>query len=190
MASNTSEKILEVAGKLFVKQGYTATSIRQIAEETGIGKATIYHHFKDKEAIVTALMNQQTLNMQAMLTSLKSVDDPYKRFQLAVDVSVENLFKTSEIFHIVRREIPSGIEITQSKLKAFFDEYLKFLSESIQLGIDRGLFRPIVPKDGARILLAIIQGTFASAYITGSTLQITDEIKRSMLDIFYNGIEK
>jgi len=105
VSSNTFEKILEASNQLFVKQGYTATSIRQIAEVAGIGKATIYHHFKDKEAIVMALMNQQTSNMKDMLRKIKSVTDPSNRLKFAVEMSIGNLFKSSEIFQIVRREM-------------------------------------------------------------------------------------
>ena len=60
MTTDTREKILQVASKLIVRQGYTATSISQIAAETGIGKATVYHHFPDKEAIVYALLDRSS----------------------------------------------------------------------------------------------------------------------------------
>jgi AcrR family transcriptional regulator len=60
MSSDTRNTILQVANRLFVRQGYTATSTRQIAEEAGIGKATIYHHFPDKQAIVLALLENHT----------------------------------------------------------------------------------------------------------------------------------
>jgi hypothetical protein len=43
---------------LFIQKGYTATSMREIAAEVGIGKATIYYHFPDKEAIASALIHQ------------------------------------------------------------------------------------------------------------------------------------
>ena len=59
MTPETYEKILSTARRLFVKQGYTATSMRQVAESAGIGKATIYHHFPDKRAIVMALLQAQ-----------------------------------------------------------------------------------------------------------------------------------
>ncbi|MBP7355576.1 MAG: helix-turn-helix transcriptional regulator, partial [Longilinea sp.] len=37
MAIETYNKILSAAHRLFVKQGYTATSMRQVAEAAGIG---------------------------------------------------------------------------------------------------------------------------------------------------------
>ncbi|VTQ03121.1 TetR/AcrR family transcriptional regulator [Sphingobacterium daejeonense] len=47
--------ILEAAKKLFVQEGYEATSIRKIAKEIGFSPTTIYLYYKDKSDIVYAL---------------------------------------------------------------------------------------------------------------------------------------
>ena len=46
----TRQAILSAAYSLFLEQGFSATSMRQVAEAAGIGKATIYHHFHNKQA--------------------------------------------------------------------------------------------------------------------------------------------
>jgi AcrR family transcriptional regulator len=48
---NSREKILDVAFKLFISQGYHGTSMRQIAEAAGMTPASIYNHFINKEKI-------------------------------------------------------------------------------------------------------------------------------------------
>lgn len=45
--TNRREQIVDAATKLFVHEGYSATSIRQIADEVGCTEAAIYYHFKD-----------------------------------------------------------------------------------------------------------------------------------------------
>ena len=55
--SQRQEQILEAANRLFRRQGYTATSMRQIAEEAGLGAVSgLYNHFPNKEAIFEALL--------------------------------------------------------------------------------------------------------------------------------------
>ncbi len=44
---NRRELIINTAADLFRKQGYTATSVRQIADEVGVTEAALYYHFKD-----------------------------------------------------------------------------------------------------------------------------------------------
>ena len=51
-------QILDAALKLFSHRGYGATSVRDIAEEAGVSKGNVYHHFEDKEAIFRELLNQ------------------------------------------------------------------------------------------------------------------------------------
>ena len=43
--------ILDAAVRLFSESGYDGVSMRRIAEEAGVSKANIYHHFASKEAL-------------------------------------------------------------------------------------------------------------------------------------------
>jgi TetR/AcrR family transcriptional regulator, mexJK operon transcriptional repressor len=45
------KKVLEVATKLFVRDGYSATSLVDIAKGAGVATRTVYQHFGDKPAI-------------------------------------------------------------------------------------------------------------------------------------------
>ncbi|MCR5027144.1 MAG: TetR/AcrR family transcriptional regulator [Methanobrevibacter sp.] len=49
---NTKEKIFNVALDLFSQKGYDSVSLREIAEEVGIKKSSIYSHYRSKEEIL------------------------------------------------------------------------------------------------------------------------------------------
>ena len=49
---NTKEKIFDVTLDLFSKKGYDSVSLREIAENVGIKKSSIYSHYPSKEAIL------------------------------------------------------------------------------------------------------------------------------------------
>ncbi|MBG0830358.1 TetR/AcrR family transcriptional regulator [Planomonospora sp. ID67723] len=53
--ADTRTRIQEIALKLFIEQGYEATSLREIAEALGVTKAALYYHFKTKDDIVASL---------------------------------------------------------------------------------------------------------------------------------------
>lgn len=42
-------KILQAAKSIFLKMGYHATNMNQIAKEAGVTKLTVYNHFQDKD---------------------------------------------------------------------------------------------------------------------------------------------
>jgi AcrR family transcriptional regulator len=50
--------ILDAALSLFSHRGYGATSMRDIAGAAGVSTGSVYHHFKDKESIFQALLEQ------------------------------------------------------------------------------------------------------------------------------------
>jgi AcrR family transcriptional regulator len=50
--------LLDAALTLFSSQGYRATSVRDIAERAGTSTGSVYHHFRDKEAIFRTLLEQ------------------------------------------------------------------------------------------------------------------------------------
>lgn len=61
---NTKEKIFNVSLDLFSKKGYDSVSLREIAEEVGIQKSSIYSHYPSKEAILMDIFNQFTKSFE------------------------------------------------------------------------------------------------------------------------------
>jgi len=56
--SDTEIKIIRSATKLFLTQGFSKTTHRQIAEESGIGLGTITYHYKVKEDLLRVLVEE------------------------------------------------------------------------------------------------------------------------------------
>src|SRR3984957_2653453 len=50
----TSERIIEKGLKLFVKNGYEATTLDAIAAAAGISRRTFFYYFKSKEDVLLA----------------------------------------------------------------------------------------------------------------------------------------
>jgi TetR/AcrR family transcriptional regulator, cholesterol catabolism regulator len=189
MSSETYTKILQTARRLFVQQGYTATSMRQLAEQAGIGKATIYHHFPDKQAIVTALLKESTARMDESLGRIQAEQDARTRIQVAATESINFLFDSADIMQVVRREVAGGREQMQTGFMNFFQEYMASLAEAIQRGIEQGSFRPVNPAEAATVLMTMFQGTFAMVYLGGKRPESPQQTVAALLDVFFNGID-
>ncbi|SEK96166.1 TetR/AcrR family transcriptional regulator [Parapedobacter koreensis] len=74
-------KILEAAKKLFVKEGYEATSIRKIAAEIEFSPTTIYLYYKDKTDIAYALHQEGFSLLRERLSALIYVEQPFERLK-------------------------------------------------------------------------------------------------------------
>ena len=76
MASKTDlrDDIIQVAGQLFMKQSYAATSIKQIAKAAGCTTAALYYYFEDgKEAILHEVIVQVMPDLASFLKPLEGV---------------------------------------------------------------------------------------------------------------------
>ena len=68
----TVNLILETAGRLFVEKGYERTSIQDIVDNLGgLSKGAIYHHFKSKEEILSAVTDRMTEESEVLLSRIR-----------------------------------------------------------------------------------------------------------------------
>jgi AcrR family transcriptional regulator len=66
------QRILQEATCLFTRNGYTAVSIREIAEACGITKAALYYHFKDKEDLIVAILSAYLTEMGSIISACRA----------------------------------------------------------------------------------------------------------------------
>jgi len=69
---DTKQRILTIAGELFARQGYTGTTIADIARELGTTTAALYYHFPSKAAILGELLAGPLTAYTRLLDSLDS----------------------------------------------------------------------------------------------------------------------
>ncbi len=62
----TRQAILDAAYDLFLNQGYSATSMRQVAQRAGIALGGIYNHFASKDEIFQALVIEKHPYLQIL----------------------------------------------------------------------------------------------------------------------------
>jgi AcrR family transcriptional regulator len=79
---NRRDQIVDAATKLFIQQGYTATSVRQIAEAVGCTEAALYYHFKDgKRALMQAVVECNLPDLMGVVESCQGTSSLYDLIQ-------------------------------------------------------------------------------------------------------------
>jgi AcrR family transcriptional regulator len=72
----THDKIVEAAQGLFTQYGYQTVSVKDIAAQAGMTTGALYHHFKNKEDLISAVFDLHDLGFEKMLKSRKEEADP------------------------------------------------------------------------------------------------------------------
>lgn len=135
-------KILDAARDLLLAEGVDGFSMRKLATKIGYTATGIYHHFKDKQDLLRALMDADFLAFRAGLGRIGKVDDPIERIRKMGNAYVEFaadhpdhyrlLFMTPVVDHC-DGEIVRGDPAQ--------DAYA-FLRETVEEAIAAGRFRP------------------------------------------------
>lgn len=61
-ASPRRKELTRLAAQLFVQEGFDRTTVRMLAQEMGIKSGSLFHHFRDKQEILAAVIEEGTEN--------------------------------------------------------------------------------------------------------------------------------
>ena len=144
-------QILLGAAELFVKHGYSGTSIRDIAERTGLLPGSVYHYFPAKEDLFTEVHREGFRQLIARVEDIAhSEADPWRRIELACAAHIEAAVGDNSIQQITGTGLFSiHEEQLQRRLKADRKHYEQIFRQLVaDLGlprtIDRSLFRLVL----------------------------------------------
>jgi AcrR family transcriptional regulator len=118
---SSRERILTAARKIHRKEGVGALTLRTVAAEVGLTPMAIYRHFRDKDALLMALVEEgfvalevrfaDAVKANAPLETIERVLVAYAEFALAEPNAFELMF-------LVRRpgvpKAPASLRVSQS----------------------------------------------------------------------------
>lgn len=103
------QSILDAAKKLFLKDGYEATSIRKIAAEIEFSPTTIYLYYKDKAAISHALHQEGFKLLASQFSVLTYIENPFDRLKAMGRVYMKFALENNDFYELMfNRAEPLG----------------------------------------------------------------------------------
>ena len=147
----TPDRLLRVSAQLFASKGLAGTSMREIARETGITQAAIYHHFPGKEELYFDAVRVLLREKMQILHAVLELDAPPERKLRELVLRMLELMDEDPCFrHIFQRELMEGDEAR-----------LKELADSVFAEAHAGLeplMAEIAPTFDSLLLLMSVSG--------------------------------
>lgn len=184
MTLDLKNQIIIVATDLFMKQGYTATSTRQIATILQVSQPAIYHHFKNKEEIYTSVLTRFAIDVGSRLQLI--LKEPKSKRDVLVTMSHflkdHHPMNLSLMMHDLKNSLSTETEkeIFIIWKEYYFSPFIEYF-ESIKSSIVPNLSTLVVSQHFLRILSSYISETYSNN--TSSLILIDD-----MVDIFLRGV--
>ncbi|MBQ2226633.1 MAG: TetR/AcrR family transcriptional regulator [Methanobrevibacter sp.] len=195
---NTKEKIFDVSLDLFSKKGYDSVSLREIADEVGIKKSSIYSHYPSKEAILMDIFEYFTdffkynelINSKDLLLTADNeilLENPelfYHKGSEAIKVMVSEE-RNLKIWKLIFIQMHYNENIRIFFQNEILAKPLLFWNEFFTILKEKGIIR----KDCNPKLLAKEYYSFP-IYLLFEICAKYDDIPQSCLDNFFNEAEE
>jgi AcrR family transcriptional regulator len=142
--AETRQAILDAARELFVAEGVEATTMRGIAARIGYTPTAIYHHFRDKDALIVELCMADFRALGQAMYKIGRIEDPVERLrrmgQAYADFALSNPSQYRFMF-MTAIEHPA-VDAEGREIKMPDEDAYRFLLDTVEEGIARGVYRP------------------------------------------------
>ncbi|MDA4848189.1 TetR/AcrR family transcriptional regulator [Hoeflea poritis] len=155
--SASRREILDAAARLFLKNGYGDTSLRELANEVGMKAGSLYYHFASKEQLATEVLGIGVKGVaeavSARLDDAGGGASPSQRVSIAIRAHLDAILNDSGYTSAHIRCFPYTPANVQAQLRAVRRDY-----EDIWTGLIDDLLGPRRNEDDARYLRLAVLG--------------------------------
>ena len=100
------ELILARAAALFALRGYPGTSMKQVAEACGLSKATLYHYYRDKYALLVSIAEGHVGKLRALVDAVAALGlPPEPRLRLLIQRIVDEYAGARDAHRVLTEDV-------------------------------------------------------------------------------------
>src|SRR5512143_3853877 len=183
--------ILETSAKLFGEKGYKGVSIRDIAQACGLTNAALYYHFKNKDDLYLAVL--QDAHQRAVATldaAARSGGSVRSRLKQLVDRYFEVMLAQRQSFQMLWRDLKNVDDVRASKLYADMRAgFMRPIRETIEAAQAKG---EMVGGD-AQLYARLLHGMMIALTFEGrqnSKARVTSDQVDALVKVFLEGVGK
>ncbi len=136
------DEIIAAAAKVFRTKGYHAATVQDIADEVGILKGSLYHHFESKEDLLYLIVKEPIARMYQTMGEIVEIDLPApEKLRRAILAHVEAFDRHYPHLFVYLREREEMKRRFRELIKLSPKQYERFWQQILREGIKSGEFR-------------------------------------------------
>ncbi len=183
----TREKILEKAVEVLPRYGVKSVTMDDLAQRLSMSKKTIYQHFKDKSALVEAVVERVAFiqDQQFELIKEKSQDAIEEMYLVSVFVREFLSAMDASVIFDLQKYYPKAYE----KFNCHKDDKVySSIKENLEEGVKQGFYRKEINTDIlTKLKILEMEGSFNPEVFSPSQYQLID-VQMELFDHFLFGI--
>ncbi|UOY08290.1 TetR/AcrR family transcriptional regulator [Muricauda sp. SCSIO 64092] len=140
----TRRLLVECATRRFILEGFSATKLEDIAADAGLTRGAFYWHFKNKQAIFRAIIEENSKEaLKLVARYLENDHDPAERIKDFVrHLLGDRHRKNHQVFVLIRlkQQPPSGLANMDDQIPSVEEIVVPALEDTIKEGKQMGIF--------------------------------------------------
>jgi AcrR family transcriptional regulator len=198
---HSRDKILDAAEALFARRGFAAVGMREVAEAAGLGKSSLFHHFKSKTDLYAAVVGRILDLFDRRLTqALVGGGDPVTRFDRWIDALFDTLAEHQTSARLLLRSLfedddLAGESEEEQRVNRAIQHMFSAIGNLLREGMVAGLFRQASIPHTLQSLVGLTVYHFASGEfgeeLLGQPLYSPGEVERRRREVkalLYSGL--
>jgi AcrR family transcriptional regulator len=164
------EQLAEAAIDLIAAEGVNALSIAGIAERVGIVPSAFYRHYKSKDEVLDAILDQLRKKLLGNAAAVrKETDKATERLKRLMERHVSLLAENHVIPQIVFSDsFYAGHRARKHKVKGIVSDYLAEVQKMVVEGQKEGTISPEIPPETVSVMfLGMVLPTAVIRNVTG-----------------------
>ncbi|MFQ5769524.1 MAG: TetR/AcrR family transcriptional regulator [bacterium] len=185
------EEILQAALHAFAKKGFKNTKMIDIANESGIGKGTIYEYYRNKDEMLLAAFGEYIHLADAeVMAVLQGNLSPVAKIREIITKIIQIYTNDPELTRVFFDFWVAGLQNTQQPeidFKPIYAQYRELTQKLLQEAIAAGEIRPDISVNTPAIIIGVIEGLFLQWMVDPDVFSLKD-IAGAIIDTIFNGI--
>ena len=179
---DTKREIVDAAKRLLWDIGYEAMSPRRLMDESGAGQGSLYHHFRGKQDVAAAALDEIEQELWRAADDLfNKSKNPIKAIQSYLLVTRDGL-KGCRLGRLAQEKSVIAEPVLQEKLGRYFEHVRGLVTDALNRAkesdmIDRNVDSPAI----SAAIIAVVQGGFVISRATQNTQFITQATQGASL---------
>ena len=180
---------MAIAIDCFARYGYQGTSIDRIASAAGVTKGALYYHFRDKEHLFVALLQNVLGDLSTLIAESRAGDAGYQA-QIERVVMRIMLLPAEEraSLRLASQELGNLDEATRKAfVQIYHDQFIGRIAAIFEDGVTSGEFKALDPQVATWSLLGMLYPYFHVSPVTG--VMPSETLVAQLMEIFFHGLK-